>query len=483
MGAPENTVAEKSFLYESVSEQLRHHIHQGNYRTGDKLPSVRELSRLFRVSINTILQCFRQLEADGLIYRNPRAGVFVSEQLPRHQDHPVVTPLFSLLPVEVSLSEEILSYMEPHVDQDTLKLGIAMPDPAIMPVSKVMHAFREVSRNQPDSAWQYIHPRGEERLVHQLARRSLNYPVPLSDSDIIATNGCMEAIELALRAVTRPGDTIAIETPTYYGALLALEVMGRRVLPVPTDPVTGIDLQGLERAFRQGQVAGCLVSANAQNPLGSVMPAERRETLASMAARHQVPIIENDIWGDSVFGEPLPPIKAFDKDGMVLYCNSFSKTLMPGMRLGWVAPGRFFHRVMELKQVTSITTASLPQLVMGRLIESGFYHQHLRQLRLRLHEQVGDMSALIRQYFPTGTRITRPAGGCVLWVELPGGLDTSQLFSSALVQGIHIFPGRVFSPGPRHTNCLRINAGSPRSPRLELAVRKLGVLCHQQLAH
>lgn len=475
-------MAEKSFLYESVSEQLRHHIHHGNYKTGDRLPSVRELSRLFRVSINTILQCFRQLEADGLIYRNPRAGVFVSEQLPRHREHAVVTPLFSLLPVEVSLSEEILSYMEPHVDEDTLKLGIAMPDPGIMPVRKVMQAFRDVSRSQPDTAWQYIHPRGEERLVHQLARRSLNYPVPLSDSDVITTNGCMEAIELALRAVTRPGDTIAIETPTYYGALLALEVMGRRVLPIPTDPATGIDLQGLERAFRQGQVAGCLVSANAQNPLGSMMPVERRQTLASMAARYQVPVIENDIWGDSVFAEPLPPIKAFDSDGMVLYCNSFSKTLMPGMRLGWIAPGRFFHRVMELKQVTSITTASLPQLVMGRLMESGFYHQHLRRLRQRLQVQVADMSALIRQFFPAGTRISQPGGGCVLWVELPAGLDTGLLFSAALTQGIHIFPGRVFSPGPRHAHCLRINAGSPRSARIDRGIRKLGVLCHQQLA-
>ncbi|WP_339802144.1 PLP-dependent aminotransferase family protein [uncultured Marinobacter sp.] len=476
-------MAEKSFLYESVSEQLRHHIYQGSYHAGEKLPSVRELSRLFRVSVNTILQCFRQLEADGLIYRHPRTGVYVSHRLPGGSSAgSVVTPLFSMLPVEVSLSEEILRYMEPHVTQPMVRLGIAMPDPVIMPIERIMQTYRDITRSQAENVWQYIHPRGEERFIQQLTRRSLNYPVPMAEGDMLVTNGCMEAIELALRAVTRPGDTIAIETPTYYGSLLALEVMGRRALPIPTDATTGIDLNGLERALRQGRIAACLVSANAQNPLGSLMPAEAREKLAWLAARYNVPVIENDIWGDTVFGEPPPPVKAYDRDGMVIYCNSFSKTLMPGMRLGWISPGRFLHRVLELKQVSSITTASLPQLVMARLMETGFYYQHLRHLRALLEQQVSEIADLAKQYFPAGTRITSPAGGCVLWLELPDTIDCSRLYLEALANGIHVFPGQVFSPGPQHSNCLRLNAGSPASQDMEAAIRRLGVLCHQQLS-
>lgn len=471
-------MGQKSFLYEAVSEQLREQILRGSYVQGEKLPSTRKLSQLFDVSINTILQCFRQLEAEGMIKAYPRSGVFVTGPVHfRPEDN--VTPLFPMLPVEVSMSERILSYMEPHIDRSIVPFGIALPAPEIMPVNQVMQAYKDVVRADPHVAWNYTHPQGYERLTRQLARRSMNYPVPIAEQDIIVSNGCMEAMELALRAVTRPGDTVAIESPTYYGALLVLEVMGRKALQIPTTPENGVSLNALEQALRHGQVDACLFSPNAQNPLGFTMDDQKKQKLVQLLARHQVPMIENDIWGDTVFEGPVLPAKAFDEEGLVIYCNSFSKSLMPGLRIGWTVPGRFHRRVLELKQVSTITTATPPQILMSRLLENGFYQRHLQILRSTLKNQTDQAVELVREHFPAQTRVANPTGGCVLWLSLPETTSAEQLFHQALEQGIHVFPGTVFSPERRHRNCLRINAGTPLTRPLEQSMTKLGELTRQ----
>jgi len=471
-------MGQKSFLYETVSEQLREQILRGSYVQGEKLPSTRKLSLLFGVSINTVLQCFRQLEAEGLIKAHPRSGVFVTGPSNPRVGHNV-TSLFAMLPVEVSLSERILNYMEPHIDQSIVPFGIALPAPEIMPVNQLSQAFRDVLRSAPQEAWGYTHPHGQERLTRQLARRSMNYPVPIAEQDIVVSNGCMEAIELALRAVTRPGDTVAIESPTYYGSLLVLEVLGRKALQIPTTSDGGVSLPALEQALRHGQVDACLFSTNAQNPLGFTLDDGKKERLVRLLARHQVPMIENDIWGDTVFEGRALPAKAFDEDGLVIYCNSFSKSLMPGLRLGWTVPGRFHRRVLELKQVTSITTATPPQMLMSRLLENGFYERHLQNLRAALKRQTEESVRLIRENFPEQTRVTCPTGGCVLWLSLPETVCVEHLFHEALKQGIHVFPGTVFSPGRRHQNCLRISAGSPLTRHFQQSLVTLGELTRQ----
>ncbi len=470
-------MANDRFLYESISQQLRNQINSGSYSAGQRLPSVRRLSRLFGVSINTIVQCFRQLESDGYIESRPRSGIFVRDHPP---DAFVAANLnhFPLLPVEVSLSEEILHYMEPHTEQALVHLGVALPASTVMPVDRVLRTLREVTRKHSQASWDYMHPHGHDVFAHQLARRSLNYPIPINHAELIMTNGCMEAVQLALRAVTQRGDTIAVETPSYYGTLVSLEVMQRKVLEIPTHYRDGICLYSLEQALKRGQVAACLVSCNAQNPLGFSMSDERKQKLVALATRYEVPLIEYDIWGDTVYRGDALPAKAYDEAGMVLYCNSFSKTLMPGMRLGWIAPGRFHHRVLELKQISSITTASAPQLMMGRLMENGFYAQHLTQLRRQLETQTTETAKAVLEAFPTGTRVDIPTGGCVLWVGLPRRIDARPLFEQALASGIHIFPGSVFSAGPRHFDYLRLNAGIPLDGRIRKAIGHLGEMVH-----
>ena len=198
-------MAQDLFLYETLCEQLAVRIRRGGFAPGERLPSVRALSKAFGVSINTTVQSLRKLELDGYIEVRERSGAYVRERLPANESTGVVSH-FPLLPVEVSLSEDILRYMEPHTLEQTLHLGIALPDASLMPVDRLMRLWRDSSRRQPQVLWDYSHPNGLPRLTKQLSQRSIGYPSAIQEQDILVTNGCMEAMELALRAVSRPGD-------------------------------------------------------------------------------------------------------------------------------------------------------------------------------------------------------------------------------------------------------------------------------------
>lgn len=467
----------RQFLYKRISQKLIDQIRAGSYAVGERLPSVRDMSRIFDVSINTVIQSYRQLEIDGWLDARPQSGFFV-----RHAGLDGVCAeadgsRYPLLPVEVSMSERVLQYMTLYARTEVARLGLALPGVEVMPVRRVMKLFRNTLLSQSQAAWDYMHPHGHPPLVHQLARRSLGHEVPMAAEEIIVTSGCMEALALALNCVSRPGDAIAVESPTYYGTLLLLEAHGRRVIEVPAHHRTGICLDTLAQVLAQGRVAACMVSANAQNPLGFTMPLEKKRALVALSARHGVPLIENDVWGDLVYQrEQALPLKAFDREGLVLYCNSFSKSLVPGFRLGWCAPGRFHHRFRELKQLSTITTASAPQLAVTQVLESGFYEQHLRTLRRQLKRQAEATAQLILQHFPAGTRVSAPSGGCVLWVRLPGRVDADLLFERAAAESIHVFPGSIFSAHDGHDHYLRINAGNPVTFRIRAALRRLGAL-------
>lgn len=468
--------AESLFLYERISRRLLEQIRSGVYGVGARLPSVRRMSELFGVSVNTVIQSYRKLEADGYLEVRPQSGFFVRTAEPDIFPEPDAARV-PLLPVEVTLSEQVLRYMELHAREDLVRLGIALPSAAILPVQRVMQTLREVTRRQSLEAWDYLHPSGNQTLQQQLARRSLSHEVALTSEDIIVTSGCMEALTLALRCVSRPGDAIAVDSPSYYGTLLLLKAHDRRVVEIPTHSRDGVCLEALERVFREGKVVASLLSTNAQNPLGFTMSHDRKRALVDLSERYQMPLIENDVWGDTVYdSDAAVPAKAFDRDGLVIYCNSFSKTLIPGFRLGWAAPGRFQRRFRELKQLSTITSPSAFQLVMGRLLESGFYSQHLRELRTRLRRQIEETRQEVMRSFPRGTRITRPSGGCVLWVRLPGEVDADQLVERAVRVGAHVFPGSVFSVHAAHRNYLRINAGNPMTTTVRQALTNLGRL-------
>jgi DNA-binding transcriptional MocR family regulator len=467
---------QKRFLYEHISERILELIQSSALRVGERVPSVRQLSERFGVSVNTVIQSYRQLEAEGYLEARPQSGFYV--RAIELDGAPLAGyDRFPLLPVELSLSEQVFRYMSSHTKRHVADLGIALPSHRLMPISRMHRTLTELLREDPVAAWDYLPINGHRALLQQLARRTLTYEVPVAPEDVVITNGCTEALTLSVRAVSRPGEAIAVESPTYYNTLLMLEAHDRRVVAIPTHPTEGICLDSLEKVFERRSVAACLFSANAQNPLGFTLSRAAKQRIVELSARYGIPLIENDIWGDTVYdASQAVPAKAFDRQGLVLYCNSFSKSLAPGLRLGWSMPGRFRRRVQELKQLTTITPASISQLVVGQLLENGSFDLHLRELRKHLQQQVMETIAEIHRSFPAGTHVTRPSGGCVLWVQLPFAADSQKLFELARDADIHIFPGTVFSAQDDYRNYIRINAGNPLSPAIRQAIRSLGQL-------
>jgi DNA-binding transcriptional MocR family regulator len=317
----------------------------------------------------------------------------------------------------------------------------------------------------------------EPALIRQLVRRSLSWGGPLAAEEIVVTNSCTEALALSLRAVTQPGDTVAVESPGYYLMLQLLESLGLQALEIPTDPRTGISIEALDLASRQGKVAACLLVANASNPLGSVMPDGNKRRLAKMAAERGFTVIEDDLYGDLHFGEQRPwPIKAFDTVGNVILCASFSKSLSPALRLGFLAAGKHKAKIALQKTIISGGTNPITQNVLAEYLESGAYERHIRSLRRTYERQVTSMQDAVSRYFPVATRFSQPQGGFVLWVELPAEIDTAQLYEKAIADGVAFVPGELFSPSGMYHNCLRLNCGNPHTSEIEDAVRRLGRL-------
>jgi DNA-binding transcriptional MocR family regulator len=326
----------------------------------------------------------------------------------------------------------------------------------------------------------YQFPPGSELLRRQIARRSLDFGCSFSFQNILVTCGAMEALNLCLRAVAKPGEVVAIESPTYFGVLQTIESLGMRALEIPTHSRTGMNLDVLERSVKKHSVKACMVMTNCHNPLGYILSDERKKALVELLAKHQVPLIEDDIYGDLAFDLHRPKAaKAFDRTGMVLLCSSFSKVLAPGFRVGWVEAGRFRDAVERLKFLFTIATPSLPQLVVATFLESGGYDRYLRRLRLAFSEQVQATSQAIAKYFPSGTRLTRPAGGYLLWVELPKAVNALKLFRQALAENITILPGQIFSASGKFPSHIRISCGYPWSDDVDRALLTLGKLCEK----
>jgi DNA-binding transcriptional MocR family regulator len=467
----------RSKLYEQVAERLSDAISAGTLRPGERLPSVRELSTRERVSISTVLQAYVHLESQGLVETRPQSGHYVRRrERPLPAEPQCSQPSLTASPV--SISAQVARVYRSANDPRLVQFGAAVPSPELLPTQRLNRELSALTREAGGAAVSYDMPPGCPELRRQLARRALEWGCSLGPDDFITTVGAAEAIHLSLMAVARTGDTIAIESPAYYGTLRAIESLGLRALEIPSHPRHGLELEALETALSKRRVAAVLVVPSFSNPLGSCMPEEHRRRLVSMLAERDVPLIEDDIYGDLFFGQERPrPCKAFDTEGRVLLCGSFSKNLAPGYRVGWLAAGRYREQVELLKFAHTIATSTLSQLAISRFLQSGGYDRHLRGLRRRLAAQVERMTEAIAEHFPEGTRVTRPTGGMVLWVELPATVDALTLHERALEAGISISPGPIFSAqARRYSHFIRLSCGQPWSPRIEAGVATLGSL-------
>ena len=462
--------------YEEVADFVVSLVDCGTLRMGLRAPSLRNIARDRKASMSTVLQAYRLLEDRGVLEARPKSGFYVSSH-GRVSLAPPATSQPPKRPSTVTISGRVAELLEQSAQPHLVPLGCAIPGADLLSAGRLDRFMARAARAQGHDYNVYTEPRGLLELREEICRRVIRWGQVLSPDDVVLTIGCTEALSLSLQALAKRGDTVAIESPTYFGMLLVLEALGLKALELPTSPARGIEPAALEAALKSRRVSACLFSSSFNNPLGHAMPDTQKREILDILARHQVPLIEDDIYGDIHFGQERPlPFMAMESDAEIIYCNSFSKTIAPGYRVGWVIARQRMSEILTQKFAQTLCGPALPQAALAEFLATGGYDSHLRRMRRVFADHIDRMTRAIDRYFPEGTRVTRPAGGFVLWLELPQSCDSRALFRAALDEGICIAPGDMFSASDRYRHCIRLSCGEAWSERIERSIAKLGAL-------
>jgi DNA-binding transcriptional MocR family regulator len=464
-------------LYMELAKKVAHLIEKGVYKAGERLPSLRNIHKENGISIGTVLQAFTHLQDLGLITAQEKSGYFVSYQPKQQLSLPKTTPV-SLSEKTVHIDNLLRRLRKDKPGKSFTSFANALPDHQLLPYNGIKRAIQQVSRDSSGSYLELANPRGMQNLREAIARRSLSRGGALHADDLIITNGATEALNLCLKAVTQPGDLVLVQEPCYYGVMQSLEFLNLKVVTIPCHSATGIEPQDLEKACSSLDIKACILVSNFNNPTGASLSSDKKKAIAAFANSNKIPVIEDDIYGDIFFGHGRPDtIKSYDSNGWVLYCNSFSKSLFPGFRIGWCAPGRFAYEVERFKSMNNIATSNFSQRVLFQLLSSGAYDRHLQKFRKELQKNLLRTTRLIEEHFPPSTKITRPTGGLVIWIELPRRINAVQLQDAAFEQSIGIAPGEIFSARSGYKNYIRISFCNLWSAKTEKALVRLGLLC------
>ncbi|KFN49710.1 hypothetical protein P873_09135 [Arenimonas composti TR7-09 = DSM 18010] len=464
--------------YETLAAEVAAAIAAGLFAPGQRLPSIRQASRDRGVSPSTVFEAYSRLEAQGLVEVRPRSGWYVTAVAPPRPPEPERRSAPDGEARPVTTGELVFSLLASTMRRDVVPLGSAFPDPALFPHARLAGELARAGRRlgaDPRAAGDDLTP-GSLALRRQIALRYAAAGARVDPEAIVVTNGALEALNLCIAAICRPGDTVIVESPCFYACLQVLARHGLHALEVATDPRTGVDLEALEVAILRHRPAAAWVMTDFQNPLGASMDAAKKQALVALASRHRLPLIEDAVYADLHDGPRPVSTKAFDGEGWVLHCGSFSKTLAPGWRVGWCAPGRFAREVAQQKLAASLATNVPAQLGIAAWLEHGSFERHLRRLRATLAEWRERYRQRVQAHFPAGTRIGRPGGGYFLWIELPEQVDVMALQRAAMARGISLSPGPMFSASAGFTHHLRMNCGYRPDARVAEAIAVLGDL-------
>ncbi len=464
--------------YQQVADHISDQIRSGLLKAGEKTPSVRQCASEMGMSISTVIRGYELLQDQMLIEPRPQSGFYVRPQYQPSEAPEISQPVVK--PSEVNIDNLAVSLLQLTQDKNLIQLGTAPPNTDVPSVKQLNRIMTKIIREDDGFLGDYDPPPGNKNLRRQIARRMLNAGVKVHPDEIVITTGCQEAMTLCIRAVTKPGDTVVVESPSYFGTLKAIESMGLKALEIPTHAKTGISRTALELAIREWNVSACILTPNFSNPLGYCMSDEDKKALRATLKQANIPIIEDDIYSELTYGTQRPKaIKAFDESGdasNVLLCSSLSKSLSPGLRIGWAIPGLWLEEVTHLKVSSTMAGATLPSLTAARYLEMGIFDRHLRQMRRYYKEQRDYFLHLATLHMPKDIRLTHPEGGYVIWLELDKKINSMTLYEQALEEGISIAPGPLFSVSGQYKNFIRINYGKATKEQLEQAMIVLGRL-------
>ena len=472
-----NQQSDDSYKYESIKRNISNAIDSGVLSAGERIPSLRSMSRKSQVSINTIMRAYLELEMEGRIESRPQSGFYV-----RRKARGIPVPGVSdpdLQPTRPHSFDFHFEFLNAMADPGIVPLGAATPSPELLPVAELRKLLRQTGAAH-DNAYGYEELPGNGKLRAQIAFHMLAAGISAHMDDVIITNGGSEALYMALSTLAGPGATVAVESPCYFGYLHILKTLGISVLEIPTAPETGVDIDALEQAFDRYDVKACILQPNFNNPFGCLTPDDKKRRLAELFARRAVPLIEDDTVGDLPFqGERPRSIASFNSATDVTYISSFSKTLSPGFRIGWIYGKNHREALLRSKMAISMNTNRPVQLALANYLSGGRYDKHLKKYIVQCRKQVEQVSTAVARFFPETTRLTNPEGGFLLWAVLSEEIDTDILYNMAMAEGIGITPGSIFTSQNRYRNCIRLSCAHPYSERIESALKRLGELAEK----
>lgn len=467
------------YQYVRLANELEQQILSGKYSAGEKLPSLRALHANTGRSISTVYQAYMELENRGVVEVREKSGFYA---------RPLQNAILPLpargqkqrKPHKVTINALSEMHKRSLNKPEMLPFGAAMATAELLPGKQLAAAVRSVAASYQNSdRLGYGFPSGEPELQKEIGKRSLGWLEDGDEEEIIITQGCMNALDICLRSVAKPGDTILLESPTFLCYLQLIEDLNMQALEVPADPSKGLPIHTLRQVLDEHDIRAALLNSTFHNPLGYEMEESSKRPLVEMFAERGIPIIEDDIYGELFFGKTRPtPLKAFDQEGGVLYCSSFSKSLAPDLRVGWTIPGRFREKVKRLKFNATISSPQLNQLIVAEFLASGAFDRHLRRMRNILKKQASEMAHAVARHFPPDTKISAPKGGLCLWVELPPSVDSLQLFRLAEKKNISILPGALCSGMGQYDHCIRLNYAHIWDERKEKGMKTLADLVH-----
>jgi len=445
-------------LYQQLITQIQKQIHSGVLRPGQALPSIRELASQKSVSRNTVIQAYEHLAEMGLVASKDRTGFYVLSPVPREDRIGLVDNLMPSTPRRDHLA---LSVVRSAASRLLAPLGSAHPSgefPALQHFRRIYNRQQRLARKEEVRLTQYEVPPGHAGLRQQLARHMTRSSALVDPDEIIITNGCQEALSLALQTVVKPGEIVAVEAPSFYGTLQCIEVLGMQIIEIPADPVQGMNLDLLQQALQRWSIKAVLINPTFNNPQGHVMTEASAKRLLEMTRPYDLPIIEDDVFGDISYEKSRPrSVRSWDREGRVLLCSSLSKSLDSDLRLGWVAAGRYSEQLCYRKYVTTMAGRGQLQAAAADFLAGNRFARHLKQIA-RCYEERRDLTLdTITRQIPGISLVNTPRGGFHCWLELPGNVSSTRLYTELMKQGISTAPGSLFGTQGQFDNFLRIN--------------------------
>lgn len=469
----------KDVLYLKIANSVTEQIKSETLQFGDRLPSLRSAQKLYNVSLNTVKQAYMELESRSLVESRPKYGYYVSQTSQRKLALPSVAKM--KVSEEKNSPEDLIGKVFGSIaGTDMTQFALGIPGKSLLPVAKMKKCMIDVIKRKSDSGTNYEPVQGSVGLRREIAKWSIVMEGKITEDDLVITSGAMNGVYNCLMAVTQPGDYVAVESPVYFGILQAIQLLGLKAVEIPTHPITGVDLDALKKVMPK--LSACCFVVNYNNPLGFQMPDENKKELVRMLTEYNVPLVEDDVYGNIYFGAGRPkPCKFYDEAGIVMWVGSVSKTLAPGYRVGWVAPGKFKEKIIRQKLVQTVSSPSLFSDVIADFLEHGRYDHHLRMFRKKLYANYLQIQKSVTQYFPDNTKISEPKGGFMLWLELDKRICTEDLYDEAVNQKVNFAPGRMFSQYNQYQNCMRLNYALEWTDRVESDLEKLGKMIKNRI--